>query len=85
MVQRGGKWQGREFEAALDHGRGSVRDRGPTRAADLEPARGDKPKGAGWWDWSPEQAALAYLLSLIHLFAPTRPSLLSYCVFCLIT
>jgi hypothetical protein len=38
-----------------------VRDRGPTRAADLEPARADKPKGAGWWDWSPEKAALEYL------------------------
>ncbi len=61
MVRRWRRWQGPEFEAALDRVRDQVREQGPTRAADLESRRPDKPKGAGWWDWSPEKTALEFL------------------------
>ena len=61
MVRRWRRWQGPEFEAALDRVRSHVRENGPSRAADLEATRPEKPKGAGWWDWSPEKTALEFL------------------------
>ncbi len=49
---------GRDGKQRIDEVRQAIRDRGPLMARDFpRPARA----AAGWWDWSPQKAALEYL------------------------
>lgn len=58
LAARWTTWQGDAFTRVIDDVLQHVRDRGPTRARELEAA---EKRGGGWWNWHPGKTALEYL------------------------